>query len=180
MMIEARFTSEMRDILKEVIGVELIGYSASAIYAGETVHDGEIYFHFSDRTIKIFNETRKISWFKHKDLSDVEDIFSFSCTETIEEAKQKKLVQERIEKIEIITDYIKIPKKNYDIALDMALIIVTSGHRYMISRGWQFGEYLDINIDKNYDEIYSVEQVIEDWNNFGEWEVAVVRGIQQL
>ncbi len=179
-MIEARFTSEMREMLKSLKGFELVGYSATELYAGKTVHDGNVYLHVGGGTIRISNKEKQIPWFRNKDLSDIEEIFSFSCVETFEQGEQTIAIKERIEEVELITDYIKIPQKNYEIALDMALIIVTEAHRYVISRGWHFGEYLDINVDKDYDDMYSAKQAVEEWNNFGEWEVEVNRVIQQL
>ena len=179
-MIEARFASGMKEMLKAMEGAEFAGYSATEFYEKETVHDGKIYLHIDDKTIKISNEVKEIPWFNHKDLSNSEEIFSFSCAETSEQGEQKVLVKETIESIEIITDYIKIPQNNYEIVLDMALIIVTGEHRYMISRGWHFGDYLDINVDKNYDKIYPVSQVVAEWNNYGEWEVIVERCVEEL
>lgn len=180
-MINARFTLEMKDILKKMKGAEFLCYSASEIYAGETIHDGGIYLQTSNVLVKISNVERSIPWFKHKYLSDRENIFCFHC----EEVGQKQgsdtvFVREKIENIELVTDYIKILQAEYEIALDMALIITTSKRRYVISRGWHFGEYLDINTDKDYNDIYPVQQVIEEWNNFGEWEVNVERKIEKL
>ena len=175
-MIEARFTNEMKDILKKLIGTEFICYSSSAMYEGETVNDGIVYIHASNLSIKISNAEKQIAWFQNNNVGTVEDIFSFHCEEAFEKTNQEVVfVREKIEKIELITDFLKIPEKNYEIALDMALIIVTEAHRYVISRGWHFGEYLDINVDKNYDDIYPVKQVVEEWNNFGEWEVIIER-----
>ncbi|MBQ8323030.1 MAG: hypothetical protein IJX91_03605 [Clostridia bacterium] len=75
-MIEARFTSEMRNILKKLKGAEFICYSASEIYAGETIYDGVIYIRANNISIKVSNEEMQIPWFKHKDLSSVENIFA--------------------------------------------------------------------------------------------------------
>jgi len=180
MMIEARFTNEMIDLLKCLKGVEFVGYSATDLYAGETIYDGKVYLQVGTKTIKISNEEKQIPWFKSKDLSDLENIFSFSCLETIEQGEQKFVVKERIKSVKIITDYINIPQKNYEIALDMALVIVTEAHSYIISRGWIFGEYLDINMDKGFDDIYSLSQVKEEWNNFGDWEIVAKRVTQEL
>ena len=83
MMIEARFTNEMIDLLKCLKGLEFVGYSATDLYAGETIHDGKVYLQVGTKTIKISNEEKQIPWFKSKDLSDLENIFSFSCLETI-------------------------------------------------------------------------------------------------
>ena len=179
-MIEARFTYKMKELLKGLKGCELVGISATEFFAGETVHDGKVYLCVGDRIIKISNESKKISWFKHKDLSEIEEIFSFSCEKTFEQGKQKILIQDTIEKVSLITDYITIPQKNYEIALDMAVIIGMGSHKYIISRGWYFGEYLDISVDKNYDDIYSLAQVVEDWNNFGEWKVDIKRVVEEL
>ncbi len=180
-MIEARFTSEMKDVLKGLKGFELVGYSATELYMGETVYDGKIYLHVGDSTIKISNEEKQIPWFKNKDLSDRENIFCFHCEKFgCIQKMDTVLVQEKIENIELITDYIKIPQEEYEIALDMALIIETNKHRYMFSRGWYFDESLEISVDKNYDDIYPIKQAVEEWNNFGEWEVDIKRVIGKL
>ena len=162
-------------------GFELVGYSATEFYAGKTVHDGKVYLHVGDSTIKISNEEKQITWFKNKDLSDRENIFCFHCEKFgCVQKVDTVLIQEKIENIELVTDYIKIPQKEYEIALDMALIIVTGMRRYVISRGWYFEECLDINVDKNYDDIYSINQVVEEWDNYGEWKVDVKRVIEEL
>lgn len=179
-MIEARFTTEMRGLLKSLKGLEFVGYSATEFYEGKTVFDGKVYLHIGDSTIKVFNESKRISWFKSKDLSDLEEIFSFACIRTCEQGQQTILIKEEIEEIKIVTDYIKIPQKNYEIILDMALIVETTAHKYIISRGWFFGEYLDVLVDKNLDDEYSTMRVIEDWNNDGEWDVDVKRIVEKL
>ncbi|MBQ8375272.1 MAG: hypothetical protein IJX98_06865 [Clostridia bacterium] len=180
-MIKAGFTTEMKNILKKLKGAEFICYSASKFHAGETVHDGVIYIHANNVSIKVSNEEMQIPWFNHKELNTIEDIFVFHCEETFEKARKNVVfVQEKIEEMELIADCVKIPKEEYEITLDMALIIITKAHRYVLSRGWYFGESLSIDVDKNYDEIYPIKQVVEEWNNFGEWEVKVNRVIEKL
>ena len=130
---------------------------------------------------KISNKEKQIPWFQNKDLNDREDIFCFHCEKfCCMQNVDTVLVQEKIENIELITDYIKIPQKEYEIVLDMALIISTRMHRYVISRGWYFEECLDINVDKNYDDIYPLKQVVEEWDNYGEWKVDVKRVVEKL
>ena len=55
--------------------------------------------------------------------------------------------------------------QNYEITFDMALVITTSAHKYIISRGWQFDEILDGHVDRELNDIYPVEKVVEEWNN---------------
>lgn len=178
-MILVRLTNEMKDLLKKLKGKTFVGYSATEIYQGETVYDGIIYVQTDSVFIKISNKEIEIPWFGEG--NKTEHIFSFHCEE-VEEifGIRESVVKENIEKIELVNDTIKIPTQNYEITLDMAVIISTKTHKYIISRGWMFGEYLDVNVDKNLDAIYSVAQVVEEWNNFGEWEVFVERTIEQL
>lgn len=135
--------------------------------------------HVDNVTMKLSNEEKRIPWFKNGDLSE-EEIFSFVCEKTVEQGKQKIFIKEKINKVKIITDYIKIPQENYEIALDMAVTIETEAHQYVISRGWYFGQYLDVFVDKNLADDYPVGREAEDWSNGGEWKVVVKRVVHEL
>lgn len=82
--------------------------------------------------------------------------------------------------MQIVSDKIIIPNENYEIVLDMAGIITTNSHEYVFSREWHFGQYLRINVDNNFDEIYPLTKVKEEWNNFGKWDVDVKRTVEEL
>ena len=182
-MIDARFTKEMRDVLKKLQGAEFVGYS-TAKGCPNVFYSGIVNLQTSNGQIKISNKAKQIPWFKGKELSDREEIFAFHCEETPMHCREKDenfiSVREKIEGIEIITDKVEIPEKAYKITLDMAVIFYVGSHRYMISRGFYFTEYLELSLDQNYDAIYSLKQALEDWNNSGEWMVTIERVVEKL
>ncbi|MBQ7340406.1 MAG: hypothetical protein IJW43_06100 [Clostridia bacterium] len=180
-MINARFSSEMRGIIRKIINEQFVGYKVKEIDERGTITDGIIHIFTENLSLIISNEEKKIPWFDSQSLSSEEQICVFQCVNGDKKQRQDiMVVNEKIKKIEIITDYIKIPTKKYEIALDMALIIKTDMHEYMISRGWYFEECLTISKDKDLEDVYSIKQVQEEWNNFGEWEVFVERRIEEL
>ena len=62
----------------------------------------------------------------------------------------------------------------------MAVIIETENHKYIFSRGWFFSETIDISVDEEFDNIYPISKVVEDWADEGENKVNVVRTIKKL
>ena len=182
-MIDARFTKEMRDVLKKLQGAEFVGYS-KVEGCPNVFYNGIVNLQTSNGQLKISNKAKQIPWFKNKELSNVEEIFTFHCEEPRMycQGKDEKFifVREKIERIEIITDKVEILEKAYKITLDMALIFYVGGHRYMISRGFYFTECLELYVDQSYEAIYSVKQAMEDWNNFGEWTVTIERVVEKL
>lgn len=177
-MIEARFSPQMKEILKKLKGEEFISYGSKEISVDGSAYNGAINLQTSNVTLRISNEGKQIPWFKGE---TKEEVFSFSC-EKIDVLKDGKVifVKEKIDEVSLIYDTITIPEKNYQIVFDMALIIKTEKHLYLISREWHFLECLNINLDKDYDDIYPIKKVMEDWNNFGNWQVDVDRKVERL
>ena len=75
----------------------------------------------------------------------------------------------------IITDEISVGNGEYEIVFDTALIIKTKYQTIMFSRDVWFSEVINISDNENYDIVYPIDTVIEDWNNEGDYEVTVKR-----
>lgn len=171
---KAKFSEKAIEILKNIIGKEFVSYSAKRIQFNAS-YNGEVFINANSSFIKLYAEEKEITWFCDDKLHNSENIFGFNCEMSNNQGEEIILVNDVISGIDVITDFVSIPQKNYYIELDMALIIKTQSHNYIFSRAWYFDESIDINIDKNYDDIYSINKVKESWNNAEEWDVKVER-----
>ena len=75
----------------------------------------------------------------------------------------------------VISDQITIQEGTYQIEFDEAIVIKTVKDVYMISRDWQYSELIHIYNHEDYDTVYPIKEVIDNWNNFGEYSVKVKR-----
>ncbi len=180
-MNKAKFTNEMIEIIKTIKGKTFCSYDC-AKFLDEAY--GNIRINLNDFSIEFLNETKETHFW-----DSFEDISCFSCKKVdinstfkpyCDEDFQNYSINEKIQQIQIISDTISINNKEYEISFDMAVIINTEKHNYIFSRGWFFGEVISINVDKNYDEIYPVKQVIDDWDDDGKNNVAVSRCVKVL
>lgn len=187
-MINAKFSDQMIGTLKKLKGKQFISFFI----------DGD---DFTDRSyciiriktdafcIDIMNEEQELPFLKSP-VGNTEELSCFSCSEKnvdspftpyIENIGFKEIpIGEKIDKVMLITDIVSIKQENYDITLDMALIIQTNKHQYTFARQWYFDEQIFVYIDKNYDVIYPVEEVKSSWSNYGELYVDVERTIKEL
>ena len=153
-MIKAKFTSQMIETLKQLKGKNFISYSASKEASVTRIFNGIVCINTDGFSVKLVNATTVIPWLTS---NETEDIFSFTCQETKEDIKGKIFpIGEKIESVEVITDYVKIPSNDYEITLDMAVILSTPSHKYTFSRSYFFIEMLHVDIDKDFNEIYSI------------------------
>ena len=181
-MVKAKFSNKMIDILKSMVGNIFSSYEYGDMFPNEAF--GNLQINLKDFSVELFNEVQELPFY---DLT--EDISCFKCikkslTELFEpyckEPSQKYSVNEKILSVFIVDDSISINDGEYDINFDMAVIIETSQHKYIFSRGWFFSETINISIDEKFDDIYPIGKVIEDWSDEGENNVTVVRNIRKL
>jgi hypothetical protein len=71
-------------------------------------------------------------------------------------------VKEKITSVIIVNDLINY-NNEYEISYDVAIIFKTDKHEYIISRDWFYMETMDINIDKNVDDVLNKESIIEQY-----------------
>lgn len=86
----------------------------------------------------------------------------------IDSYKSKEIfVNELIESISIISEKVKVDENNTmkEIEFDMAIIIKTANHEYMFSRENWFDEFIYINIDKKFNDIYPISKDKEIMSN---------------
>ena len=80
----------------------------------------------------------------------------------------------------MVRDTIEINANHENAVFDMAIVIRTDKNTYMIARDWQYSELIHIYNHENYDDVYPVSEVIDNWNNFGEYSVNVKRTVVYL
>lgn len=158
------FNSDMQNILKTIIGKNNI----SIEYVGNDINQafGNLVINTNEKIIEISNIEDMNGFDEEYDSSH------FSCKfvdNYIPILKNKNLnknyIKDTITDINIIYDIIDIDEYNLHIKYDMGLEIVTEEHKYLISRGYFYSEIIDINIDSNLDDVYSIKKVVEDYQN---------------
>ena len=181
-MVKAKFSSEMLKLIKEMVGKVFYSYECGTVVLDEVY--GNLRINLDNFAIEILNEVNEMPFY-----DSTEDISYFTCEKKslsksfkpyCGETSEKHLINDTILAVYIVDDTISINNGEYDINFDMAIIIETSKHKYMFSRGWFFSESIVISVDKKLDDVYPVGRVVEDWSDEGDNLVKVVRSIKQL
>ncbi|MBQ8248744.1 MAG: hypothetical protein IJY93_02520 [Clostridia bacterium] len=181
-MVKAKFSTEMLKIIKSMVGRVFCSYERGNTVSNEAY--GNLQINSDNFAIEILNEVKELPFY-----DSTEDISCFTCKKKAlsehfkpycEEPSEKHLINEKILAVSIIEDSISINNGEYDVAFDMAIIVETNEHKYTFSRGWFFSETIDISVDKDFDNIYPISRVVEDWSDEGENKVSVIRTIEKL
>ncbi|MEE3343544.1 MAG: hypothetical protein VZS44_05595 [Bacilli bacterium] len=160
-MIKQKFIIKEEDLLKNIKGNKL-----EKIYYTEPVF-GKIKLDFSDYAIIISNEMHKKNL-----IGDYEDItyftidkvdkeYDFSHFENDNTVKNIN-INEKIISIKIVNDLINY-NDEYEISYDEAIVFITDEHDYIISRDWFYMETMEINIDKDIDDILNKDTIKEQY-----------------
>lgn len=72
-------------------------------------------------------------------------------------------INELINDVEIISEKINIDNKTME--FDMCIVIKTTSHTYLLSRENWFDEFIYINVDKAFDEVYPINKDKEIWDS---------------
>lgn len=181
-IVKAKFSSEMLKNIKDMVGKVFFSYECGNMVLDEVY--GNIQINLDNFSIEILNETNEMPFY---DL--MEDISYFTCKKKslnksfrpyCGEKSEKHMINDTIMAVYIVDDNISINNGEYDIDFDMAIIIETSKHKYTFSRGWFFSETINISVDKEFDEVYPISKVVEDWSDEGYNQVKVIRNINLL
>lgn len=181
-MVTARFSSEMIAMLKRVVGDDFCAYSCGSVAFDETY--GNLRMDFGKASLELSNLVRELPFY-----DATEDISCFTCESKrsnepfkpyCDEPSETYSVNEKVVSVHLVNDVISVNDGEYEITFDMAVVIETVGHRYVFSRGWFFSETIQISVDMEFDEIYPVERVMEDWSDEGENQVRVRRSVRKL
>lgn len=139
----------------------------------------------NDKSIDISNQQNSLSMF-----NEIEDVSCFeifdNSNKTLKDAfnlvddysSNKYDINEIINKIYVISETVE---KNSEITeFDMGFIIETDKHKYSFTRENWFDEFIYINVDKEYDDIYPIEKDIKDWSSDVTDEIKIARFIKEL
>ena len=177
-MVEARFSQDMIAMLVCCKNTKLISYESEASNEAGGVY-GNMRLNFDGFSMEITNEEQTMPLF-----DELEDIACLSCSKVdsslpfepmVVTDVKKTPVGHEVESVEVITDTIDVNGGEYRIAFDMAVIFHMDGATLMVARDVWFSEMLTIKDNDSFDEIFSVDDVIESWSNDGEYNVTVNR-----
>ena len=180
-MIKRNLSKGMINLLKSLIGSDLISYECDSEYdiplgnmrLNTSIYSVEITNFLEDKPL--LGETEEISGFKCKKV-DPRVAFKPYC---IAIPKTFNLTG-NIKCIDIIRDDITVKSENYSISFDQAIIIRTDKNILMLSRDIWFDETIRIDFNDNYDDVYSTESAAYALSDYGQYEVDVKRTRIQL
>ena len=178
-MIEVKFDNKMIKTLSQMIGKQFVSYKCGADTKQFLRSYGNILFILKDFSVELTNYQCAFPFFDR-----IEDVACFSCrlmneSEIFIPCCDEKVIEisinEKIKGIQIVNDTIFVKEENYEISIDNALILMCEENTYIFSRDIWFSETIDIDKNKDINDIYPIKKVIEDWNNDGEYTVTVKR-----
>ena len=114
--------------------------------------------------IEVFDNTNKTI----KESFDLIDNYSSKIIE----------VNETINKVYKISETVVI--NNEAMNFDMGIVIETNNHQYCFSRENWFNEFIYINVDKDFEEIYPVSKDIEEWSSEKNDKIKINRFIEEI
>ena len=188
-MVKAKFTNLMLEKLKKLKGNKFLRYLTDDTNEGNGSYC-KVGIETDGGNLDIYNEEKPVDWFNIEGEKTKEDISIFLCKERKKDEEFipyvsgvsiiKHEINEHINSIKIVSDFIKINKEEYFIDYDVAVIIKTDFHEYMFSRGWFFSEEIYVLVDGDINKFYSVDNVTNDWNNGGDYSVDVQRTMKEI
>ncbi len=138
---------------------------------------GNFRINLEDYAIEFSNENKLVDFFDTN-----EEVAGFECGKVDLKSEYSFAVpvdtvpiEEKVRSIEIITDEIEVDEHDYKIVFDNAIIFHLEYQTLMFSRSIWFSELIHISDNDDYDSIYPIEKVIEDWNSDGDYKVSVKR-----
>lgn len=180
-MVYATLNEDMVDLLKNLKFSTFISYECEKTFDSAygnlriNTDKGSIEVTNFEKTMPFFDIEEEIACFECK-ISEPNTEFKPYCIVPSEIYE----IGQNIVGIEIINDFISVNDGEYEISFDRAIIFKTDKEAIMFSRGIWFSEVITISKNDDYDNIYSIDEVIEAWSNEGDNKVNVHRSIRQL
>ena len=177
-MLRNTFNKEELAMFQSIIGTQFISYECGI---GEIQFNrayGNMRLNFSDFSIELENIEKPTTY-----CGETDDISGFSCRMCslgkefkpyIEEKTVVTDVSEIVTSVEIVEDTVHI-NNDGEICFSSAVIIRTQTRNYMFYRTYQYNENILISDSDDYNLVYPIHNVIEDWSNDGENQVSVER-----
>lgn len=183
-MVEAKFTDEMRDILRGMKGKTFKSYEgAPERFRRDQEFYGNIRINLGRESIDFTNLEQPTDF-----AGAIEDVSCFKCKKAEKDSAFEPyttfphliyMVNERIKSVALVIDKVYVPAEDYEIEFDMALVIRTAHSVYTFTRGWYYWESIEVNVDRDKEMPYPIEQVQTDWDNIQE-NVTIKRRIEEL
>lgn len=183
-MIEAKFTSGMRDIIKSMKGKTFKSYEgAPEKFRKDLEFYGNLRINLGRESIDFTNLEQPMEF-----VGTMEDVSCFKCEKAEKDSVFEPymapphlvyMVNERIKSVAIVIDRVYVPAEDYEIEFDMALVIRTTHSVYTFTRGWYYWESIEVNVDKEKEMPYPIEDVQSDWDNIQD-NVRIDRRIEEL
>ena len=177
-MVYAGFTEDMKTMLSKLKGTEFIAYECVQGGAFPQTY-GNLRICLEDYNVDLLNEQKALPLF-----DTIDGIACFSCKvvpiaslpTALPDVKLTKFpVNEIITGVEIVQDHITVNCNQYDLVMDVALIIKTTSEVYMFARDIWFSEVITIMLDDDYDKVFTIKEVEESFTNHPNDSVTVVR-----
>ncbi|MBQ6637806.1 MAG: hypothetical protein IJH82_04035 [Lachnospiraceae bacterium] len=177
-MVEAVLTNEMKVLLSKMKDKKILSYECEKD-DGFSRTFGNLRINLDTFSIEITNEEHTLPFFEGE-----EDVTYFECKEVnpqevfvpyvVTETAVKE-VNQIITGIELINDTINVNDGEYEISFDEAIIIHMDTDTLMLARDTWFSEIISIRDNDDYNQIFSVDEVKEEWSNEGEKSVSIER-----
>jgi hypothetical protein len=177
---KTKFNDNMLEILKTMKGKKLINIECEFEKEFKRSY-GYIRLNFSGKSIDITNVEEPVNLF-----GTIEDVAVFNCYDntgkTLKESfnlidnynPQRLGINEIINGVEVISEKIKL--NNIDeIEFDMCIILKTDAHNYLISRENWFNEFIYLNADTDFNDVYKISDDKNIWNFENNKSVQIVR-----
>ena len=183
-MVKAKFTFEMREILKNMKGKTFKSYEgAPERFRGHIEFYGNVRINLGRESIDFTNLEQPTEF-----AGTIEDVSCFACEKAEKNSEFQPylagphlvyMVNERIKSVAIVVDRVFVPDEDYEIEFDMALVVRTTHNVYTFTRGWYYWESIEVFVDKDKEMPYPVEQAQGDWDNIQNG-VTITRRIEEL
>ncbi len=182
-MIEKTFDKSAIDFLKNTIGTRLLSIDIGESEKPFNRTYGKLRINFEKGSIELFNIEVPT-----KLMGDNDDISGFCCKVNatdkfvpyLKEKSENIYINDKVSGISIVRDTIVIADNLETAIFDEAIIFEMADCTYMLSRDWQYSELIHIHQHSDYDLVYPIQDVIENWNNFGEYKVNVTRTLYNI
>ena len=160
-MIKQEFKIKEIEILKSLIGKKIININYTYPVYGNIKIDFDLYSVVISNLMhegSLAGDDDDITYFTLEKISK-EDKFEFFLNDVKTDSIE---VNETIKSIEIVNDLINY-NDEYEIYYDVAIVFITDKHKYIISRDWFYMETMQINVDKDIDDILDKNTIIEQY-----------------
>ena len=184
MLIKVKFTPEMIDILKGLVGQTLlrVEYSGPSTFQGAKYVYEYVRLYFSNITVELTNTLQY-----YPDFDD--EIARFACKqitgeypyypETVVKA-ESTVINKCITGIELIHDTVDLDHGETILEFHAALIFNTDAGDLIFFRHAWWADDIGIAVNKDYDKLYPISQEIDLWENEDEHVVSVTRRRERI